>query len=33
MRLAGVDEYVAAQVGGLKEWLDLRRVQAKQYAH
>ncbi len=33
MRLAGVDEHVAAQVAGLKEWLNLPRVQAKQYVH
>jgi len=32
-RLEGVDEHVAAQVAGLKEWLDLLRAQAKQYAH
>ena len=31
-RLEGVDEQVAAQVAGLKEWLDLLRAQAKQYA-
>jgi TRAP-type C4-dicarboxylate transport system substrate-binding protein len=32
-RLAGVDEHVAAQVAGLKVWLDLLRAKAKQYAH
>ena len=32
-QLAGVDEHVAAQVAGLKEWLDLLRAKAKQYAH
>ncbi len=32
-RLTGVDEHVAAQVPGLKEWLEVLRVKAKQYAH
>jgi TRAP-type C4-dicarboxylate transport system substrate-binding protein len=32
-RLAGVDEHVATQVTGLKEWLELLRAKAKQYAH
>ena len=32
-RLAGVDEHVATRVAGLKEWLDLLRAKAKQYAH
>jgi aryl carrier-like protein len=31
-RLEGVDQQVAAQVPGLKEWLDLLRTKAKQYA-
>jgi TRAP-type transport system periplasmic protein len=31
-RMEGVDQQVAAQVAGLKEWLDLLRVKAKQYA-
>jgi TRAP-type C4-dicarboxylate transport system substrate-binding protein len=31
-RLAGVDRQVAAQVPGLKEWLDLLRTKAKQHA-
>jgi hypothetical protein len=30
--MEGVDQQVAAQVAGLKEWLDLLRVKAKQYA-
>jgi hypothetical protein len=31
-RLEGVDQQVAAQVPGLKEWLDLLRTKAKQHA-
>ena len=31
-RMEGVDEKVAAQVTGLKEWLDLVRAKSKQYA-
>ncbi len=31
-RMEGVDEKVAQQVAGLKEWLDLLRAKSKQYA-
>jgi len=31
-RMQGVDEKVAAQVPGVKEWLDLLRAKSKQYA-
>ena len=31
-RLEGVDEQVAAQGAGLKEWLDLSRTKSKQHA-
>jgi TRAP-type transport system periplasmic protein len=31
-RMEGVDEKVAAQVPGVKEWLDLLRAKSKQYA-
>jgi hypothetical protein len=30
--MEGVDQHVAAQVTGLKDWLDLLRLKAKQYA-
>ena len=31
-RMEGVDEKVAAQVAGVKEWLDLLRAKSRQYA-
>ena len=31
-RMEGVDEKVAAQVAGVKEWLDLLRAKSKQHA-